>query len=95
MHIRDYLINQVAHKGLVNVENIEMLAYELILDLNCIVSLVEKESIDKYKTVLMIRDKLNNVDSDNFETDVEYYKKLSETLLTELYMSDEFRTPYF
>lgn len=72
-----------------------MLAYELILDLNCIVSLVEKESIDKYKTVLMIRDKLNNVDSDNFETDVEYYKKLSEILLTELYMSDEFRTPYF
>ena len=72
-----------------------MLAYELILDLNCIVSLVEKESIDKYKTVLIIRDKLNNVDSVAFETDVEYYKKLSEILLAVLYMSDKIRTPYF
>ena len=89
------LRNQVAHKGLVNVENIEMLAYELVLDLNCIVSLVEKESIDKYKRVLKIRDKLNEVDSDDFENDVEYYKKLSEILLTELYMADKFRTPYF
>lgn len=89
------LRNQVAHKGLVNVENIEMLAYELILDLNCIVSLVEKESIDKYKTVLMIRDKLNKVNSEKFETDVEYYKELSEILLAELYMSDKFHSPYF
>lgn len=89
------LRNQVAHNGFVETDNIEMLAYELLLDLNCIVTLAENESIDKYKTVLMIRDKLNEVNSDSFEKDDEYYKNLSEILLGELYMSDKINSPFF
>ncbi len=89
------LRNQVAHSGIVETDNIEILAYELLLDLNCIVTLAEKESIDKYKTILVIREKLNDVNSEDFENDEEYYKKISEILLAELYISDKFNTPSF
>lgn len=89
------LRNQAAHKGLVDNENIEMLAYELLLDLNCLVSLVEKESIDKYKTILVIREKLNELDSNAYEQDKEYYMDLSKTLLSELYISDKTSSPFF
>lgn len=89
------LRNQVAHKGIVEDDNIEMLAYELILDLNCIVSFVEKESIDKYKAILMIRDKLNEIDSSNYKNGVDYYKALSECLLCELYASNKIYYAFF
>jgi len=89
------LRNQVAHKGLVENDNIEMLAHELLLDLNCIVSLVENESIDKYKTILLIREKLNAVDSDNYSTDKEYYEDISKILLHELYANDKMNIPFF
>ena len=89
------LRNQVAHKGLVENENIEMLAHELLLDLNCIISLVEKESIDKYKTILIIREKLNAIDSDNYCTDKDYYDDLSKILLQELYVNDKMNIPFF
>lgn len=88
------LRNQVAHKGLVETENIEALAYELLLDLNCIVTLTEDESINKYKGVLLIREHLNDVDSDDFENDTEYYTYLSKILLKELFVSDDFNYPF-
>ena len=89
------LRNQAAHKGLVETDNIEMLAYELILDLNCIISLIEKESIDKYKTVLIIKDKLDEVDYNCFENNEKYYMRLTEILLAELYKTYRIESPFF
>ena len=88
------LRNQVAHKGLVNIENIENLAYELVLDLNCIVSIAEKESLDKFKTFLMIFDKMNEVDSHDYTDENAYMESVSKCLFYELFanniMSDEY-----
>lgn len=89
------LRNQVAHKGIVDNVNIEMLAYELVLDLNCIVTLVEQESIDKFKIVLMIRDKLNEVEATSFDNDEDYYKEISEVLFCELFRNYMFISKYF
>lgn len=89
------LRNQVAHKGIVDSVNIEMLAYELILDLNCIVTLVEQESIDKYKIVLIIRDTLNEVDSDKFASESDYYAEISKVLIYELFRNYRFTSKYF
>ncbi len=89
------LRNQVAHNGLVDNANIENFAYELILDLNCIVSLAEKESLDKFKTVLMMFEKMNEVDSDDFTDYDAYIKSVSKCLLSELYMSNMMSNEYF
>ena len=89
------LRNQVAHKGIVDEDNIEMLAYKLVLDLNCIVTFVEKESFDKYKAILMIRDKLNEIDSSEYKNETDYYIALSRCLLFELYASDKIYYAFF
>lgn len=88
------LRNQVAHKGLVRDENVEILSYELILDLNCIVSLIERESINKYKSCILIRDKLNEIDSEKLSND-DYYKEIYNCFLIELYKNYVIDVPYF
>ena len=89
------LRNQVAHKGIIENDNVEILAYEMILDLNCIVTFVERESIDKYKAILMIRDKLNEIDSSDYKSGTDYYKALSKNLLHELYASKNIYCAFF
>lgn len=89
------LRNQVAHKGIVENDNIEVLAYELILDINCIVALIEKESIDKFKYILVIRDSLHEVDSQYHEINSDYYKAISQRLFYELYMGNMMSPEFF
>lgn len=89
------LRNQVAHNGLVDNANIENFAYELILDLNCIVTLAEKESLDKFKTVLMMFEKMNKVNPDDFTDYDAYVKSVSKCLLSEVYMSNMMSNEYF
>lgn len=89
------LRNQAAHKGLIDCENLELLAYELVLDLNCIISLVEKESTDKFKNIIVIANKLDEIDEKNFDSYDEYKKGLQECLLLELYRNNFLRAKYF
>lgn len=89
------LRNQVAHNGLVDAENLEKLAYELVLDLNCIVSLAEKESVDKFKTILLVFEKMVEIDPDDYADKDDYINSVSKCLLSELYLSNMISNEYF
>lgn len=89
------LRNQVAHKGIVENVDIELLAYELVLDLNCIVGLVEKESTDKFKSILIINDKLNSIDLEGDERRKDYSKAVAECLFVEVLRENAMPSEFF
>ncbi|WP_165392501.1 hypothetical protein [Blautia producta] len=62
--------NDVAHKGLVEAEDLESMAYDLILDLNTVSSMVRAESYDKFVGFIMTHEKMiywnpNEKDTEN------------------------------
>lgn len=52
--------NEIAHTGLIETDNLEHLANELILDLNTVISWIYEISHEKYKILMMISDALDN-----------------------------------
>ena len=89
------LRNKVAHIGLVETENIKNKAYELVLDLNCILSLAEKESLDKFKFIIHIFDKTLEIDRKDYENEYDYHSGLAKCVFEELYMSSLMVDDYF
>jgi len=89
------LRNEIAHNGMVKGRNLKTTAYEIILDLNCVISCVESESIDKFKVFMLIGEKLNNVDSDACTDQEEYDERVAQTLLGELFQWNDLTQDYF
>ncbi|MEC5273744.1 hypothetical protein [Caldifermentibacillus hisashii] len=57
--------NEIAHTGLIETDNLEHLANELILDLNTVISWIYEISHEKYKILMMISDALDNKKSED------------------------------
>lgn len=72
--------NEIAHKGMIDNDNIEAAMYNLILDLNSVIRMVEEESTDKFKIFLMIYENLMRLDS----TDSDYVTNLNKQLFYNL-----------
>lgn len=72
--------NEIAHKGMINNDDIEATMYNLILDLNSVIRMVEDESTDKFKIFFMIYAELKKLDS----TDTDYVTNLNKELLYNL-----------
>ena len=90
------LRNKVAHIGLVEEENLMNKAYELVLDLHCILSLAEKESINKFKNVITIITKIkDDINSDDYDSDEKYKRSIAEHLFAELYLGNITTDEYF
>ncbi len=89
------LRNKVAHIGLVDNDNIKTLAYELVLDLHCILTLAEKESLDKFRNMMLIFSKLNIIKKEDYEEEYEYMKAVATQLYYELYMGNLLTDEYF
>lgn len=52
--------NEIAHTGLIEADNLEYIANELVLDLNTVISWIYEISHNKYKTLMMISDALDS-----------------------------------
>lgn len=89
------LRNQVAHIGIVSSDNIKNLAYELVLDLNCVLSLAEKESLDKFKYLIQIFNKTVEKNLDDFENEDDYHRAITMCVFEELYMYNLMTDEYF
>lgn len=69
--------NEIAHTGLIESENLEHIANELILDLNTVISWIYEISHEKYKILMMISDALDNKNSEDINV-------LASTLVYEM-----------
>lgn len=87
------LRNEIAHKGIVQGRDLELTAYELVLDLNCVLYLTERSSTDKFNKFFAIHDKLNEVKNTG-DTTV-YMTEICSCILSELYMSDIIHYEFF
>lgn len=79
------LRNKVAHIGWIDDDNIKNLAYELVLDLHCIFTLAEEESLDKFKYIMQIFTNSTSIKPADYAEVNEYYKKVAEHLYYQLY----------
>ena len=84
------LRNEVAHKGMLQIEDAEFLAYNLVLDLNTLSQLVKTESYDKFIPAIMTHEKLLNWNPEDSTTD-----ELYDTLVYELFMLDKIANEHF
>lgn len=84
------LRNEVAHKGMLQTEDAEFLAYNLVLDLNTVSQLVKMESYDKFIPAIMTHEKLLNWNPEDNTTD-----ELYDTLFYELFMIDKIANKHF
>lgn len=89
------LRNQVAHKGIVEGRDLKQTAYELVLDLNCVLYLTEKASTDKFVGFIIISKKLSEIKEKNCKSKEEYRLAIARCLFDELYMSDMMKYEYF
>lgn len=87
--------NEIAHKGIVENRDLKMTAYELVLDLNCVLSLTENASTDKFKQFILISQKLEEINVDDFESQGEYNTAIARCLLMQLFMSSMIEREYF
>ncbi len=84
------LRNQVAHKGMLQIEEAELTAYNLVLDLNTLSQMVKSESYDKFIPAIMTHEKLLGWSPDDSSTD-----ELYDTLAYELFMLDKIASEHF
>lgn len=70
--------NEIAHNGILDVEDIELIAYELILDISNIIMHIKRESEQKFTNFLMIADELDSVEDPD---DPEYPIRVCEKLI--------------
>lgn len=89
------LRNEIAHKGIVEEKDLKKLAYELVLDLNCVLRLTESASTDKFKQFWYIASKLGEVEKEKYRSAVEYESAIARQLIAELYMSTMISMDYF
>lgn len=89
------LRNKVAHIGLIDDDNIRNMAYELVLDLNCILALAEKESLDKFKYMIQIFNKAFEKNLDDFENEDDFHRAITMCVFEELYMYNLMTDEYF
>ena len=79
--------NEIAHKGIIENRDLKMTAYELVLDLNCVLSLTENASTDKFKQFVLIFQKFNEINIDEFDSQEAYDTAIAQCLLMQLYAS--------
>lgn len=89
------LRNEVAHKGIVEGRNLKQTAYELVLDLNCILCLTEEASTDKFKKFIRIYDKLNDIEEGGGKNYKESDSIFADCFVEELYMDNIINNEYF
>jgi len=80
------LRNTIAHKGIVEVQDIRQTAYNLVLDLNCILYLTERASTDKFNKFIKIYKKLIGKEEN---------KEIADVIANELYISKEIFYEFF
>lgn len=83
------LRNEIAHTGLLHGQNLKTVAYGLVLDMNCILRYVEKESRDKFITFWIISEDLDKVENQDD------HEALANQLLASLYMCVPLAGDYF
>lgn len=84
------LRNEVAHKGMLQTESAELMAYNLVLDLNTLSQMVKSESYDKFIPAIMAHEKLIKWSPDDSSTN-----ELYDTLIYELFMLDKIANEHF
>lgn len=89
------LRNEIAHKGIVEGRELKQTAYDLVLDLNCVLYLAERASTDKFNKFIFIFKELNKIEEEKYKSKEEYMKAIAHCLLNELYMSDLITYEYF
>lgn len=73
--------NDVAHKGFVDVEDLEWAAYELVLDLNTVSTMVRSESYDKFVGFILTFEEILKWSSDGKEdNDLTMFKMVVKEL---------------
>jgi hypothetical protein len=86
--------NEIAHKGMIENLNLEESAYNLVLDLNAVATMVKSESFDKFIVFIMIHEKMLKLESDNPDS-LEFKKEIYHTLLMELIGNSVIAQDYF
>lgn len=86
--------NEIAHKGMLESEDLENMAYNLILDLNTVVTMVKGESYDKFIVFVMIHERLVNLELNSPELMGEK-QKIYRVFLTELVGNSVIANEYF
>lgn len=85
------LRNEAAHKGMLKAENLQRIAYNLVLDLNTLSQMVKSESYEKFVYAIMAHEDLLKWEpEDDGETD-----ELYDVLLDELLMFDNMANDHF
>ena len=86
--------NEIAHKGMIEDFNLEESAYNLVLDLNAVATMVKEESYDKFIVFIMIHEKILKLKSDDPDS-LEFKKEIYHTLLMELIGNSVIAQNYF
>lgn len=89
------LRNEVAHIGLIDDDNIKNMAYELVLDLNCILSLAETESNDKFKNIIYIFNEVSKIETKNYDNEDDYNKAKANCVFENLFTCSVITDEYF
>lgn len=89
------LRNEVAHIGLIDDDNIKNMAYELVLDLNCILSLAETESNDKFKNMIYIFNEVSKIETKNYDNEDDYNKAKANCVFENLFTCSVITDEYF
>ena len=86
--------NEIAHKGMVETEGLERVAYDLVLDLNAISCVVRRESYSKFTVFHMINDEMSKekIEGENPQIIREkiYNKYILELLENQIVANDDF-----
>ena len=83
--------NEVAHKGMLWIEDAKRMAYNLVLDLNTLTQMVSSESIDKFVYAIMAHEKLLEWKPEDDSNSDELY----DSLVYELLMFDKIANDHF
>lgn len=86
--------NEIAHKGMLESVDLEDAAYNLVLDLNTVVTMVNAESYDKFIVFIMIHEKMIELESENPES-ISSKQNVYRTFLTELIENSVIANEYF
>ena len=86
--------NEIAHKGMIENLNLEESAYNLVLDLNAVATMVKSESSDKFIVFMMIHDEMLKLESETPDSP-EFKKKIYHTFLVELIENSIVANDYF
>lgn len=81
------LRNEIAHKGIMEGRDLKQTAYGLVLDLNCLLCLIEEASTNKFKKFIIIYGKLNKIEEDEYKNYKEYSRAVVECFVEEVYLN--------